>query len=66
MHSKSNPESDLVLEQLPNGQQAWLKPESERRFVLPARYWLTDRGRRALAESRLFGPSPTVAEARRG
>jgi hypothetical protein len=55
---------ELVLEQLPNGEHAWLRPESDRRrYVMPGRYWVTDAGRRALAEDALFGqPWPTVAD----
>jgi hypothetical protein len=54
--------TDLVLERLPNGEYAWLRPA--RCSVLPARYWLTDRGRRALAQDALFTHNwPTVAEA---
>jgi hypothetical protein len=53
----------LVLEELPNGEPAWLRPAVDRRYVLPSRYVLTDQGRRALAEDALFGPWPTVAEA---
>jgi len=53
----------LVLEELPNGEPAWLRPAATRRYVLPSRYVLTDQGRRALAEAALFGPWPTVAEA---
>ncbi len=52
---------DLELVSYGNG-YAWLR--TERRFVLPSRYQLTDAGRRALALERLFGPWPNVAEAR--
>ena len=69
MHPKSNaanlndlPATELVLERLPNGEYAWLRPE--RRYVMPSRYYLTDKGRRALAEAALSGPWPTVAEVR--
>lgn len=69
MHPKSNaptlagqPSTDLVLERLPNGTYAWLKPERHRAFIPPARYWLTDKGRRAIALDACFGPRPTVAE----
>jgi hypothetical protein len=52
----TQPAGSLVLEQLPSGEWAWLRPEIER-------VWLTDRGRRALAMDALFGrPWPTVAE----
>ncbi len=49
--------ANLVLETLPSGEPAWLRPESD-----DDRYTLTDAGRRALAEERLFGPWPTVAQ----
>ena len=49
---------DLVLERLPNGECAYLKPEDDE-----PRYVLTDFGRRALREADCFGPWPTVAEA---
>lgn len=64
MHPKSNPgqaPDDLVLEQLPNGQHAWLKPERDRRFILPSRYWLTDQGYRYLAEQRSIEQGPGAA-----
>jgi hypothetical protein len=51
MHSQSNPDQSpdaLVLEQLPNGEHAWLRPERDRRFMLPSRYWLTDKVRAAI------------------
>jgi hypothetical protein len=53
-------------EQLPNGEWAWLRPAPrERPYVIPSRYWLTDRARRALAMDALFGrPWPTAAQAR--
>ena len=58
------PAGRLVFERLPNGEWAWLRPAPrERRYVIPTRYWLTDRGRRALAMDALFGPWPTVAAA---
>jgi len=60
----------LVLDRLPSGELAWLRPDPEprqsqprRSHVLPSRYWLTDHGRRAMALEALFGPWPTVAEA---
>ena len=46
----------LVLERLPSGEFAWLRPET------PG-YVLTDAGRRALALAWLLGPTPTLAEA---
>ena len=68
MHSKSTagqtagqPSTDLVLERYGAG-YAWLRPASDRRYILPSRYRLTDRGRRALAEYALFGPCPTGAQ----
>jgi hypothetical protein len=57
------PATQLVLERLPNGDYAWLRPE--RRYVLASRYYVTDRGRRALARGARFGPWPTVAEVER-
>jgi hypothetical protein len=72
MHPKSSatahltelPAGSLVLERLPSGEWAWLRPAPrERSYVMPSRYWLTDRGRRALAMEALFGPWPTVSEA---
>ena len=61
----TQPAGSLVLERLPSGEWAWLRPAPrERSYVIPRRYWLTDRGRRALAMDALFGrPWPTVAEA---
>ena len=56
MHA--NHTAELVLERLPNGEHALLRPEPE-----DVRYTITDLGRRALAENALFGPWPTVAEA---
>jgi hypothetical protein len=50
MHAHNSANADLVLEVLPNGEPAWLKPE--RRSVLASRFWLTDEGRDALAELR--------------
>jgi len=41
--------SNQVLETLPNGEAAWLRPEEPR-------YVLTDQGRRDLAMQRCFGP----------
>jgi hypothetical protein len=54
-------DDDLVLERLPNGSHAWMRPEERR-------YTITQRGRddlhRAEAEQALFGrPWTTVAEA---
>ena len=50
------PTTDLVLERLPSGELAWLRPEFEC-------YVLTDLGRRVLARDALFGEGPTVARA---
>jgi hypothetical protein len=60
-----------VLERLPSGEHAWLRPEVDQvEDSNPAEsddalYIVTDLGRRALAQYALFGPCPTVAEARR-
>ena len=70
MHTKSTPShvagqppTDLVLERLPNGELAWLQPATDRRYVIPHRFVLTDAGRRAIAMEACFGrPWPTVAE----
>ena len=66
MHAKSTAghpagisAADLVLERLPNGELAWLRPEQ------PAddpRYALTDLGRRALAIVQVVRSGPTVSE----
>jgi hypothetical protein len=40
----TNNTADLVLEPLPNGEHAWLRPDDDE-----PRYWITDQGRRALA-----------------
>lgn len=56
------PPLDLVLERLPNGQLAWLRPSSDAGEPDDALYVVTDLGRRALAEYALFGPGLTVAE----
>ena len=69
MHSKSTasqiagqPSHDLVLERLPSGELAWLRPNPD--DDPDPRYVVTDAGRRALAMDALFGrPWPTVAEA---
>ena len=58
MHPNAN--GELVLETLPSGEMAWLRPE-------PERYVLTQRGlddlRRAEAMANLFGhPWPRVSE----
>lgn len=68
---------DLVLERLPNGEHAWLRPaptdQLARYSLNPARvviadtdedprYVLTDQGRRDLAMAHLFDRGPTVAD----
>jgi hypothetical protein len=71
MHSKSNastragqPPLDLVLERLPSGEYAWLRPSTDAAEPDDALYIVTDLGRRALAEDALFRRDwPTVAEA---
>jgi hypothetical protein len=57
--------NDLVLETLPSGEAAWLRPEPEE----DVRYTITDAGRQALrddararAVEACFGSWPTVAE----
>jgi hypothetical protein len=50
MPSKDNasqPQAELVLEQLPNGESAWLRP----RQPDDVRYVLTEKGRRAIGVS---------------
>ena len=66
MHAKSTAghpagtlAADLVLERLPNGELAWLRPE---RPDDDPRYVLTDLGRRALAMEHVFGSGPTISE----
>jgi len=57
---------DLVLERLPSGELAWLRPSTERPEADEARWSLTDEGRYLLARGRamqaLFGPWPSVAD----
>jgi len=75
MHPKSTVKqspSSLQLERLPSGELAWLRPELQdrrRRYVLPARYMLTQRGRDYLAHQRalqaLSAPWPTLAAVER-
>ncbi|HEY1298143.1 MAG TPA: hypothetical protein VGJ60_34120 [Chloroflexota bacterium] len=72
MLSKSNASTlagqlptDLVLERLPNGQLAWLRPCTEAFEDDDALYVLTDKGRHDLRMAELFGPSPTVDQVRR-
>lgn len=66
MHSNPNAvetsANDLVLVRLPNGELAWLQPESD----ADPRYVLTDQYRRDLAMGRLFDRGPTVADVMRG
>ena len=66
MHAKSTAgrsagtsAADLVLEPLPNGELAWLRPEQSDD---DPRYVLTDVGRRALAMNHLFGSSPILSK----
>lgn len=83
MHEESTASMDaaqtatsLVLEQLPDGEFAWLRPKVSSpldRYRLTDRVVITeegddmrcvvtDAGRRALAEAACFGRCPTVAE----
>jgi hypothetical protein len=56
--------TDLVLERLPSGELAWLRPSTDRAESDDALYVVTDLGRRDLAIAALFGrPWPTVAGA---
>ncbi len=48
-------EDDLVLERLPNGEYAWLRPATEPAEDDDALYVLTYEGRRALRLAELFG-----------
>lgn len=59
MHS--NHTADLVLERLPSGEHAYLRPELEE----DVRYVLTDKGRRDLAMATLFDQGSTVADVAR-
>jgi hypothetical protein len=53
-----------VLERLPNGELAWLRPSADACEPDDALYVITDAGRRALAQDALFAHNwPTVAEA---
>lgn len=62
MHSNSS--SDLVLDRLPSGEHAWLRPSTDSGESDDALFVVTDKGRRELAIDALFGhPWPTVAEA---
>jgi hypothetical protein len=58
--------TDLVLELLPNGQLAWLRPSTDVCEPDDALYVITDKGRRDLRLAELFGPWPTVDQVRRG
>jgi hypothetical protein len=49
--------ADLVLDHLPNGELAWLKP-SEDLEPDDTRYWITEAGRLALRYAELFGTRP--------
>jgi hypothetical protein len=57
MHANDTASAELVLDRLPSGELAWLKPEDDE-----PRYTLTDLGRRELALAQLFDPSPAVAD----
>lgn len=57
--------AELVLERLPNGEHAWLRPSTESYEAEDALFYVTDAGRRAVAMAALFGPAPTVAETMR-
>lgn len=50
---------DLVIEQLPNGEYAWLRMRlsTEPCEDDDALYWITEAGRRALRMAELFGTS---------
>ena len=62
MHSNSN--HDLTLEQLPNGQCAWLRPPTDKREADDALYVVTDLGRRELAMEALSAPGPPSLRSR--
>jgi hypothetical protein len=49
-YGHANAVSELVLERLPNGDYAYLKPEDDE-----PRYTVTDSGRRALRMAEMFG-----------
>jgi hypothetical protein len=59
------PSTDLVLDRLPNGELAWLRPCTEAAEPEDALYVLTDKGRRDLRMAELFGPSPSVDQVHR-
>lgn len=66
MRLNRNPDT-LVLQTLPNGEAAWLKPET----VCDAEpddalYWPTEKGRRYLAIDQLLRRGPSVADGMRG
>jgi hypothetical protein len=58
-HPAGTSAADLVLERLPSGELAWLRPEQPDD---DPRHALTDLGRRALAMEHLFGHCPTGSE----
>ena len=49
--------AELVLERLPSGELAWLRPSTERAEDDDALYWITAKGRRDLRCAELFGCS---------
>jgi hypothetical protein len=49
------PFTDLMLERLPSGELAWLRPSTEPAEPDDALYVLTDKGRRDLRMAELFG-----------
>lgn len=59
MHPNDNG-NDLVLETLPSGDVAWLRPEGHE-----DRFDITDAGRRALAQALALESGPTIAEVMR-
>jgi hypothetical protein len=61
------PSTELTLEQLPNGEFAWLRPISSRLARMERRYRLTDLGRRAIeadppADCRLVAAAEALLE----
>jgi len=54
-YEHANTVADLVLEQLPNGEYAWLRPSPEPSEDDDALYVITETGRRALRMAELFG-----------
>ena len=54
-YAHANTIADLVLERLPSGELAWLKPCEEPAEDEDALYTITWEGRRALRQAELFG-----------